>query len=217
MVGQGVLHECLVDDRVTAVLAVGRSTTGTTHPKLRELLPPDMYDMSSMADELGGYDACFWCLGVSSVGMTEAAYRKVTYDLTLSVATILAQANRDMTFVFVSGAGTDGTEQSTTFWRRVKGAAENTVLALPFKGFAMRPGFIRPMHGARSRTWYYALIYRVFSPLSALLVRSAPKFATTTERVGHAMLQLASVGSDTRVLESADINNLAALYEGRAR
>jgi len=217
MVGQGVLHECLTDDRVTAVLTVGRSATGRTHAKLREVVPPDLYDLSSMAGELSSYDACFWCLGVSSVGMAEQAYTRVTYDLTVAGAKVLAEANHEMTFVYVSGAGTDGTEQSTTVWRRVKGATENAVLALPFKGFAMRPGFIQPLHGAKSRTWYYTLNYRVFSPLSGLMVRFGPNFATTTSRVGHAMLQLASAGSDKRVLESADINNLAAAYEARAR
>jgi uncharacterized protein YbjT (DUF2867 family) len=209
MVGQGVLRECLLDERVTEVLTVGRSSTGREHPKLREIVTTDL----TGAGELGGHDACFFCLGVSAAGMSEQAYRRVTVDLTLSVARPLADANPNLTFVYVSGAGTDRTGRSRMMWARVKGETENAVLALPFHGYAMRPGFIQPMHGIRSRTFWYRAIYLATRPLYPLMFRLAPRAATSTERVGRAMLQLALAGSPKRVIEPADINDLAAAYD----
>jgi uncharacterized protein YbjT (DUF2867 family) len=214
MVGQGVLRECLVDERVTEVLTIGRTATGQRHAKLREAAVPDLFDLTTVEQPLGNYDACFFCLGVSAAGMSEAAYRRITVDLTLSAARTLASANPAMVFVYVSGAGTDGTGRSRMMWARVKGETENAVLALPFRGYALRPGFIQPLHGVRSRTGWYRAVYVVSRPLFPLLVRLAPRIATSSDRVGHAMIQLALHGAPKRVLESTDINDLAAAYAG---
>lgn len=211
MVGQGVLRECLLDDGVERVLAVGRSATGQRDPKLRELVVPDLSDLSAVAGELAGFDACFFCLGVSSAGMSEAEYTRVTYDLTLAVARTLARLNPTMTFVYVSGAGTDASERGRTMWARVKGRTENALLALPFRAaYMFRPGFIQPLHGIRSRTALYRLGYVVLAPLTPLLRRLAPSAVTTTERVGRAMLALARHGFPRPHVEMRDIESLGA-------
>ncbi|HEY3010317.1 MAG TPA: NAD-dependent epimerase/dehydratase family protein [Micromonosporaceae bacterium] len=209
MVGQGVLRECLLDPSVEAVLTVGRSPTGRDHVKLREIVRPDLFDLASIEDELSGWDACFFCLGVSSVRMTEADYRRTTYDLTLSVARMLAELNPEMTFVYVSGQGTDGTERGRRMWARVKGETENALFALPFRAYAFRPGFIQPMHDVRSRTRLYAAVYAVAGPLYPVLRRLFPRSVTTSEQIGRAMLAVARGGAPKRVLETADINALA--------
>jgi len=213
MIGQGVLRECLLDERIDAVLTVGRRATGQRHAKLSELVPPDLSDLSDAVDTMAGYDACFFCLGVSSAGMSEQAYRRVTLDLTLAAARPLAVANPAMTFVYVSGAGSDATGRSRMMWARVKGETENAVLALPFHGYAVRPGFIQPMHGIRSRTGWYRALYLASRPLYPLMFRFAPRSATSTERMGRAMIQLALTGASKRVLDGADINDLADAYE----
>ncbi|GAC1606372.1 MAG: epimerase [Myxococcales bacterium] len=211
MVGQGALRECLLDPDVEGVLAVGRSATGRSHPKLRELVRADLLDLSPVEDALTGYDACFFCLGVSSAGMSEAAYAKVTYDLALSVAQTLVRRNPGMTFLFVSGAGTDVTGQSRTMWARVKGRTENAIRRLPFKAAVIfRPAFIRPLHGITSRTRVYRVLYSVLRPLAPLLDALAPRYVTTTEQVGRAMLRVAKQGAPKPVLESADIRALGA-------
>lgn len=203
MVGQGVLRECLLDPDVEAVLTVGRTGTGRTDPKLRELTPPDLYDLSAVEADLTGYDACFFCLGVSSQGMSEQAYRRITYDLTMAAARPLARLNPDMTFIYVSGAGTNPTGRA--MWARVKGQVEQEVIALPFHGYAMRPGYIQPRHGIRSKTRLYAAFYAVGAPLYPLL-RRLPRYVTDTERLGRAMLGVAKHGAPKRILESVDIN-----------
>jgi uncharacterized protein YbjT (DUF2867 family) len=211
MVGQGVLRECLRDDGVEQVLAVGRSATGQRHPKLRELIVPDLYDLSAVEAELTGFDACFFCLGVSSAGMSEAEYTRVTHDLTLAVARTLARLNPGMTFVYVSGAGTDSTERGRSMWARVKGRTENALLALPFRAaYMFRPGFIQPLHGIRSKTALYRLVYAVSAPLAPLLRRLAPSAVTTTECVGRAMLAVARRGFPRPHVESRDIEALGA-------
>ncbi|GAA2612115.1 epimerase [Dactylosporangium fulvum] len=201
MVGQGVLRECLLADDVDEVLAVTRSPLGQQHPKLRELRHPDFTDFSGV--DFGPYDACFYCLGVSSVGMSEADYHRITYDYTLAAARVMAAQHPGMTFVFVSGAGTD--TNSRQMWARVKGRTEDDVRALDLRVYAFRPGFIRPMHGARSKVRLYRALYVAFTPLSALLVRLAPGIVTTTEQIGRAMLRVAREGSDKHVLQSRDI------------
>jgi uncharacterized protein YbjT (DUF2867 family) len=207
MVGQGVLRECLIDPDVTSVVAVGRAATGQAHPKLREIVHADLSDVSSLAGELAGADACFFCLGVSSAGMTEEAYTRLTYDLTLAVAETLAKASPGMTFVYVSGEGTDSTERGRSMWARVKGRTENALLRLPFKAaYMFRPGLIQPMHGIKSKTGLYRAVYAVTGPLLPLLKAVAPKHVTTTEQVGRAMLGVAKHGADKRVLETPDIN-----------
>jgi uncharacterized protein YbjT (DUF2867 family) len=210
MIGQGVLRECLRAPDVEEVLAVGRSATGTRDPKLREIVRADPSDLSGLEGDLAGCDACFFCLGVSSAGMSEASYRRVTYDLTLAVARKLAAVSPRMTFVYVSGAGTDGTERGRSMWARVKGATENALLALPFKAaYMFRPGFIQPLHGIRSRTPLYRVLYAVLSPLFPVWNALLPDQVTTTERLGRAMLAVARRGAPRAVLETADLNALA--------
>ena len=205
MVGQGVLRECLLDPGVEAVVAVGRSVTGVAHDKLTDVVPADLFDLSPVEAALAGADACFFCLGVSSAGMSEDAYRRITYDLTMSVAQTLARTSPGLTFVYVSGLGTDSTEQGRSMWARVKGRTENALLAMPFQAYMFRPGFIQPMHGAVSKVRLYRAIYTVLRPLTAGLVRFAPGVATTTQQIGRAMLRVAREGSPKRVLESRDI------------
>lgn len=206
MVGQGVLRECLRDDDVDAVLAVVRSSTGQRHAKLQEIVHADFSDFSAIADRLSGSDACFFCLGVSSAGMAEAEYRRVTFDITLAAAKALVDRNPAMTFVYVSGAGTDSTERGRTMWARVKGETENAVLALPFRAaYMFRPAFIQPGPGIVSKTRSYRILYAVFGPLIPLLRELFPRFVTTTEEVGRAMLEVAKHGAPKRVIENADI------------
>src|ERR1700722_9569703 len=143
MIGQGVLRECLLDPGVEAVLSIGRRASGVTNAKLREIVHADLTDLSAIEGELGGYDACFFCLGISSAGMSEADYRRVTYDVTLAAAQAIQKRSPDLTFVYVSGTGTDSTEKGRTMWARVKGATENAILAMPFKAsYMFRPGYI---------------------------------------------------------------------------
>jgi uncharacterized protein YbjT (DUF2867 family) len=209
MVGQGVLRECLLDPGVESVLAVGRSPTGQQHAKLREILHDDFFDFSAIESQLVGYDACFFCLGVSSVGMDEERYRHLTYDLTMAAATTLAKLNPGMVFVYVTGRGTDSTEQGRLMWARVKGKTENDLLKLPFKAaYMFRPAGIQPLHGVRSKTPWVQAIYLVTAPLLSLLNRTSPQYMTTTEQVGRAMIKVAREGYPKPVLESEDINRL---------
>ena len=209
MVGQGVLRECLLDPEVTSVLSIVRSSTGQQHPKLREIIHKDFLDFSSIESELSGLDTCFFCLGVSSAGMSEEEYRRVTYDIALAAAQTLAKFNPNMTMVFISGAGTDSSERGRVMWARVKGQAENALLRLPFKAaYMFRPGVIVPLHGIKSRTLLYRIPYLVLGPVLPLLNRLFPKYVTTTEKLGRAMLTAAKRGAPKKVLESADINEL---------
>jgi hypothetical protein len=199
----------LLDAGVEGVLAVGRSPTGQRHPKLREILHDDFLDYSAIESQLSGYDACFFCLGVSSVGMSEERYRHLTYDITLAAAATLARLNPQLVFVYVTGQGTDATEQGRLMWARVKGKTENDLLKLPFKAaYMFRPAAIQPLHGIRSKTAWVQAIYVVAAPLLSLLNRVAPKYLTTTEQVGRAMLRVARDGYPRPVLESEDINRL---------
>lgn len=209
MVGRGVLRECLLDPRVTRVLAVGRNRSGSHDPKLEELVLPDMFQYQAVLPQLKGYDACFFCLGVSSAGMSEADYRHVTYDLTLAAAGELVKLNPGMTFVYVSGQGTDSSEKGRVMWARVKGATENALLALPFKAaYMFRPGIIRPLHGIRSKTPLYQTFYSLFRPLLWLMAWLAPDSLTSTEQMGKAMIHAVQGGAPLRHLENRDINRL---------
>lgn len=209
MVGQGVLRECLLDPDVRRVVTVGRTPAGQQHPKLQEILHADLLDLSPIESSLSGLDACFYCLGVTSAGMTEEAYTRVTYDMTMSVATTLSKLNPQMTFVFVSGAGTDSTEKGRIMWARVKGRAENALLRFPFKAaYMFRPGVIQPLHGIRSKTKSYQLFYTIAGPVLPLLKRLFPRLITTTEQIGRAMLVVAKRGAPSIILEQADINRL---------
>ncbi len=211
MVGQGVLRECLLDSDVEAVLSIGRRATGQQHPKLSELIHTDFLDYSSVESKLAGFDACFFCLGVSSVGMTEERYTRLTYDITLSAARTLARLNPNMTFIYVSGMGTDSSERGRSMWARVKGKTENDLLRLPFKAaYMFRPGVIVPLHGVKSKTKLYRFFLVLLGPLLPLLKGRFPKYVTTTEQIGRAMLQVARHGALKRVLESLDINAIPA-------
>jgi uncharacterized protein YbjT (DUF2867 family) len=209
MVGQGVLRECLLDASVESVLAVGRRPGGQQHAKLREILHDDFFDFAAIESQLAGYDACFFCLGVSSLGMDEARYRHLTYDITLAAARTLSRLNPDMVFIYVTGQGTDSTEQGRLMWARVKGKTENDLRKLPFRAAHMfRPAGIQPLHGIKSKTTWVQAIYVVAAPLLSLLNRVAPNYMTTTEQVGRAMIKVARDGYPKPVLESEDINRL---------
>lgn len=206
MVGQGVLRECLVDPEVEQVLALGRRACGVENPKLLEIVRPELFDYSDIEHELAGYDACFFCLGVSAAGMNEEQYTKITYELTLAAAETLVKLNPNMTFIYVSGAGTDGTEQGRTMWARVKGKTENDLLKLPFKAaYMFRPALIQPMHGIKSRTTAYRVGYAIAAPLFPVLKALFPRYVTTTEDVGRAMLRVAKQGHPSSILENDDL------------
>ncbi len=210
MVGQGVLRECLLDNDVESVLLIGRSGGGPKAAKIREIIHKDIGNLASIESELAGYDACFFCLGVSSVGMSEADYKRITYDLTIGAAGTLARLNPAMTFIYVSGMGTDSTEHGRTAWARVKGATENALLRMPFKAaYMFRPAFIQPMNGERPKSELVSVALRLIGPLIPLVMRFSPKYATTTERIGRAMLIAAKRGAPKKILESADINALS--------
>ena len=209
MVGQGVLRECLRDETVTEIVSVGRSSLPQTDPKLINRVVSDLLDLTSCRSDLAAADACFFCLGVSAGFMSEDTYRHLTYDLTLSVARLLAELNPQMTFLYVSGQGTDSTEKGRSMWARVKGATENALLALPFKAYALRPAVIQPMHGIVSKTRSYRALYAVLGPLLPFVRPRFPKLITTTEQVGLAMLYVAKHGWQKRVLENIDIVDMA--------
>lgn len=208
MIGQGVLRECLLDSEVTNILSIVRNGTGRQNPKLREIVHNNFLDLSSLEKELSALDACFFCLGVSSAGMSEENYRRVTYDITLAAGQLLARLNPSLTFIYVSGAGTDSSERGRTMWARVKGQTENALLQLPFKAaYMFRPAVIVPLHGIKSRTRLYRVSYAVLGPLLPLLT-AFPKYVTTTEKLGRAMLIAAKRGAPKVILESSDINRL---------
>jgi uncharacterized protein YbjT (DUF2867 family) len=212
MIGQGVLRECLLDPGVALVQTVGRTATGVTHPSLSEIVHADLMSYVSIEPRLVGFDACFFCLGVSSAGMSEADYERVTYGITMAAATALARLNKSMTFIYVSGAGTDSSERGRIMWARVKGRTENALFRLPFKAaYAFRPGVIQPLHGIKSRTAAYRVLYSITQPLLPVLRRLMPGLILTTEQIGRAMLAAARQGAPTRVLESRDISALAPI------
>ncbi len=209
MVGRAVLLACLADATVERVLLVGRSPVEVDDPKVVQIVHSDFLDFGSIAPELAGYDACFFCLGVSAGGMTEPAYRRVTYFLTMAAGRELAAQNPAMRFLYISGAGTDSTERGRLMWARVKGETENAVLSLPFQGYALRPGYIQPMHGVRTKNRLYRNLYRLTGVLYPVLTRVAPKYVIASDQLARAMLHVAVAGSPKRILESADLVRLA--------
>lgn len=210
MIGQGVLRECLHDPRVWRVLAIGRSRSAVTDEKLEQLAHADLLDYAPIADRLVGVDACFFCLGITSAGLREAEYRRITVDFAVAAAEALLKASPRVRLCFVSGAGADSTEQSRTMWARVKGRAENALFALPFGEVTIfRPGIVQPLHGITSRTPWTRVTYALLGPLIPLVGRFAPGAVTTTERIGRAMINVADHGSKKRILENADINAAA--------
>jgi uncharacterized protein YbjT (DUF2867 family) len=209
MIGHGVLRESLADVDVTAVTAIGRSATSITHPKLHQILHKNLTDYSQITPELTGFDACFFCLGVSSVGLTEAAYTAITYNITIAAAETLSRLNPSMVFIYVTAIGTDSAEQGRSMWARVKGKTENALLRLPFKAaYMFRPGMIQPLYGARSKVPAYRLIYIILSPFLSFFRRIAPNHVLTTQVIGQAMLIAAKHGAPKPLLESKDINAL---------
>jgi uncharacterized protein YbjT (DUF2867 family) len=211
MVGQGVLRECLLDPEIARVVTVGRSAPATNDPKLHKLVVPDLFDVSSVASQLTELDACFYCIGVTSLGLTEAEYARVTHALTLRIAQVLVRQNPQMAFVFVSGGGADSTERGRVMWARVKGKTENALLAMPFKAVTVvRPGLIVPLHGIRSRTRWYNVFYTLMRPLLPLFLRLAPGSVTTTERLGRTMIRLARGGFDRQILAGPRLGHVSA-------
>ena len=211
MVGKGVLLECLDHPDVESVLVINRSSIGMQHPKLVEVIHKDFHDLSSIADKLSGFNACYFCMGVSVIGLSEEAYTKITYDLTLHFAQTLVGLNPEMTFCYVSGTGTDSSEKGRSMWARVKGKTENAVLGLAFKqAYIFRPGYIQPMKGIRSKTTAYNLVYLMFKPLYPLLKLIIPGFVTSTVAVGIAMINVVLNGYSKKHLENRDINSMAS-------
>jgi uncharacterized protein YbjT (DUF2867 family) len=207
MIGAGTLLECFADPHVERVLAVVRKPTGSRHAKLEEVVHSDFYDFTALQPRWPEFDACLFCLGVTSVGMDEPAYRRITLDLTLAAARSMAAVNPNLVFCYVSGAGTDSSARGRTMWARVKGETENALLALPFKSaYMFRPGYIQPMKGVRSSTRWYQMVYDVVGPLYPLLRRLAPGVVTNTETIGRALIRVAEEGYPSRVLEGRDIN-----------
>jgi uncharacterized protein YbjT (DUF2867 family) len=215
MVGKGVLLECLEDKRVASVLVVVRRPIGISHPKLRETIHIDFFDLSGVQSQFAELDACFFCLGVSSVGMSGSDYYHLTYDLTLAAAnSVAAAAARRLTFCYVSGEGTDSTEHGRSAWARTKGKTENALRRLPFKAaYMFRPAYIQPLRGIRSRTGWYQALYSVGGVFYPLLRVLAPRYVTTTVNIGRAMIEVAANGYSKPIILTDDINRLAARAE----
>ena len=211
MVGQGVLRECLLAADVQSVQTIGRTATATQNPKLRAVVHQDLWHYDDIAEKLSGFDACFFCLGVTASGKTEADYQRVTYGITLAAAEILSRLNPRMTFIYVSGAGTDSSERSRIMWARVKGQTENALLRLPFSAFTFRPGIIQPLFGEKSKTPLYNMFYTIGKPVLPILKKIFPAAILTTQQIGLAMLRVARHGYPRKVLEIKDIRAAADL------
>lgn len=206
MVGQGVLRECLLDPGVESVTTIGRTAPAASSPKLHNIIHPDLFHYASIEPQVTGLDACFFCLGVSSAGMPEEQYEKMTYTLTVATGETLSRLNPGMTFVYVSGAATDSTEKGRVMWARVKGRTENALMRMPFKGaYMFRPGIIQPMHGEVSKTKAYRILYAVFKPLFPAMRALFPRHVLTTEQIGRAMINVARRGAPKKILEISDI------------
>ena len=202
MVGEGVLHECLQHEDVEQVVVVGRKSCGITHPKLKEIIHQDFYDLSAIENQLAGYNACFFCLGVSSVGMKEADFYKPTYTLTMNFATTLSKLNSDMKFCYISGAGTDSSEKGRTMWARVKGKTENDLMKLPFKKvYNFRPGIIKPTKGLKNTLSFY----KYLGWLMPVIKLVSPNFISSLKELGIAMINAVTKGYEKQILEVKDI------------
>ncbi len=209
MLGQGLLRECLESSKVESVLIVNRNSNQQKHPKLKEIICKDLFDLSAYKNEFAQYDTCFYCIGISTVGLSEAEYTKITYDLTISIANTVIEANKDFTFIFISGGGAN--INSSMVWARVKAKAENALLAMPFqKAFVFRPGFIQPLHGIKSRTKMYNFFYAIFQPIYFILKNFKGLF-TDTETLGKAMINVAITGNEKLIIESGEINGLGGI------
>ena len=209
MVGQGALHAALEASDVDSVLVIVRTPTGVIDPRLREVVQPNAHDIVALESELRGIDACLYCLGVSSAGLKETDYRRITVDFTRAIGDVLFRANPAMAMCFISGQGSDATGQSRTMWARVKGEAERYVMDTFKYGYAFRPGYIHPENGIVSKTWLYRTLYALMRPIGAWLVRIKPQMATTSSKVGRALLQAARERGPTRIIESLELNEMA--------
>ena len=210
MVGKGVLLECLDNDAVTAVLVVNRRTVDMQHPKLTEIIHKDFFDLSPISEQLAGYDACFFCLGISSFRQSEEVYTKITYDLTVNFAGALLKSNPGMVFIYVSGTGTDSTESGSTMWARVKGKTENDIIKMGFKdAYAFRPAYIKPESNTPSSTPIYQVLLSIFGVLHPVIKLLFPKYTTTTAQIGKAMIEVVQHGFERKQVESIDIVKLS--------
>lgn len=202
MVGEGVLHECLLHPDVESVLVINRKSCGVKHEKLKEIIHKNFFDLNGIEDQLAGYNACYFCAGVSSMGKSEQEYKSLTYDLTLNFAKTLLKHNSDMTFCYVSGVGTDSTEKGKSMWARVKGKTENDLLKHPFKAtYVFRPGYIQPTKGLKNAY----KVYKIFAPFYPIIKLLFSKYATTLKEIGLAMINVSLYGSEKKVLECRDI------------
>lgn len=207
MVGGGVLRAILADPDVEAVLSIGRRSCAVQHPKLRELLLPDLFDFASVESQLAGWDGCLWALGISSLGLDEAAYARVTEVLTLRWARALLRLNPNFSFCYCSAAGAGG----GAMWARVRRRVEEELKTMPFRNSgAVRPAFIQPAPGIRSQVRLYHAVIVLLTPLFPLLVRTIPHAFTRWDRLGRAMLRVLQGRADRYILESADINRIGA-------
>ena len=210
MVGKGVLLECLDNDAVTAVLVVNRRTVDMQHPKLTEIIHKDFFDLSPISEQLAGYDACFFCLGISSFRQSEEVYTKITYDLTMNFAGALLKSTPGMVFIYVSGTGTDSTESGSTMWARVKGKTENDIIKMGFKdAYAFRPAYIKPESNTPSSTPIYQVLLSIFGVLHPVIKLLFPKYTTTTAQIGKAMIEVVQHGFERKQVESIDIVKLS--------
>jgi uncharacterized protein YbjT (DUF2867 family) len=212
MIGQAVLQECLENIEVESVLAISRQTCNINHPKLKEIIHQDFFDLAPLSNEISGYNTCFYCLGISSAGLSEKEYYHITYDLTVYVAQVLSALNKDISFCYISAGGADSSEKGRVMWARVKGKTENALLAMPFKkAYMFRPFYIQPMKGIRSRTKLYNILYAVFKPFYFIL-KHFESSVITTETLGKAMIYAVATESEKSIIESRDINKIGKQY-----
>lgn len=214
MVGKGVLLECMDHPEIHKILIVNRKSLGIEHPKVEEVILEDFFKISDISASLKGYDACFFCLGVSSIGQSEEAFNKVTFELTTLFAESFIQQSPNSIFCYVSGTGTDSTEQGRIMWARVKGKTENAILAMPFKkAYMFRPGYIQPLRGIKSKTNWYQALYNVFWPIY-LILKHFPSTATNTTNMGLAMINTLDGNYENTILENKEINQISSVKNG---
>jgi uncharacterized protein YbjT (DUF2867 family) len=208
MIGQGLLRECLANPQVESILVINRKSCNISHPRLKEIIHQEFFDLSSLSNEMTGYNTCFFCLGITSAGLSEKDYHRFTFDLTLSIAKILTGINKEMSVCYISGAGADSSEKGRIMWARVKGKTENALMAMPFKkAYLFRPGFIQPLYGIKSRTKLYNALYAVFKPFYFIL-KHFKGMVTNTETLAKAMINAVARGYEKSILESSDINKI---------